>query len=111
MPTSTRCSARCCRATTTTEGRGRGVPLRDQRNEALIRSSMALLDQVHRRDAVARVVIGVELAQAQYRAVVLFDVDGLAGVVVDRDLRARPDRKSTRLNSSHYCASRMPSSA
>src|SRR3546814_16490849 len=53
-------------------------------------AGVALLDQVHRRDAVARVVIGVALAQAQYRAVVLFDVHGLAGVVVDRDLHARP---------------------
>src|SRR3546814_6807763 len=30
---------------------------------------------------------------------------------VDLELGAALDRKSTRLNSSHYCASRMPSSA
>src|SRR3546814_5720326 len=30
---------------------------------------------------------------------------------VSHVLRAMGDRKSTRLNSSHYCASRMPSSA
>src|SRR3546814_9803094 len=33
-------------------------------------------------------------------------LDGLIGAIA-----ATPDRKSTRLNSSHYCASRMPSSA
>src|SRR3546814_6588994 len=33
--------------------------------------------------------------------------DGAAPVVIE----AHGDRKSTRLNSSHYCASRMPSSA
>src|SRR3546814_10084965 len=38
----------------------------------------------------------------------------LAEARADRDATAGarlPDRKSTRLNSSHYCASRMPSSA
>src|SRR3546814_5827985 len=35
-----------------------------------------------------------------------------AGNIFDRPLRRGPsDRKSARLNSSHYCASRMPSSA
>src|SRR3546814_4954184 len=31
--------------------------------------------------------------------------------LVQEEMEFRPDRKSTRLNSSHYCASRMPSSA
>jgi S-adenosylmethionine hydrolase len=34
-----------------------------------------------------------------------------AAMAVDRALRELPDRKSTRLNSSHNPASRMPSSA
>src|SRR3546814_9330810 len=39
-------------------------------------------------------------------------VDAIVGVVQARDLVGvlLEDRKSTRLNSSHYCASRMPSS-
>src|SRR3546814_7398380 len=36
---------------------------------------------------------------------------GLAGRALAADLILTGDRKSTRLNSSHYCASRMPSSA
>src|SRR3546814_6919341 len=35
----------------------------------------------------------------------------VAGVLVVGTLSVLLDRKSTRLNSSHYCASRMPSSA
>src|SRR3546814_15729238 len=38
---------------------------------------------------------------------VLVDVNVVVAIVQ----RLHPDRKSTRLNSSHYCASRMPSSA
>src|SRR3546814_4494170 len=34
-----------------------------------------------------------------------------AGDISYRDVRARPDRKSKRLNSSHYCASRLTHSA
>ena len=36
--------------------------------------------------------------------------DGKAKIVIGKDTRRR-DRKSTRLNSSHRCTSRMPSSA
>src|SRR3546814_5569738 len=42
---------------------------------------------------------------------------GTVGIVAEGERMIRPgqhqivDRKSTRLNSSHYCASRMPSSA
>src|SRR3546814_928998 len=41
-----------------------------------------------------------------------FSLDAMPGkqMAIDADLSAG-DRKSTRLNSSHYCASRMPSSA
>src|SRR3546814_8951893 len=42
------------------------------------------------------------------------DVDAAAPQVLDkglqRQVRHQADRKSTRLNSSHYCAPRMPSS-
>src|SRR3546814_6280825 len=36
---------------------------------------------------------------------------GGGGLTIQYDLGFAKDRKSTRLNSSHYCASRMPSSA
>src|SRR3546814_4315013 len=41
------------------------------------------------------------------------DVQGFKfrSVGLAADLLSRPDRKSTRLNSSHYCPTRMPSSA
>ena len=39
------------------------------------------------------------------------DVDGVARFCLGRFWRTASDRKSTRLNSSHQCLSRMPSSA
>src|SRR3546814_5985270 len=59
--------------------------------------------------AVATIFEGVDdevLDQLQELRAVAGD-DGFAIVLFDND----SDRKSTRLNSSHYCASRMPSSA
>ena len=41
----------------------------------------------------------------------LVEDDSESGPVVEGVLTMRGDRKSTRLNSSHLCASRMPSSA
>src|SRR3546814_2257658 len=38
-------------------------------------------------------------------------IDYVAGLHEGLSLESQLDRKSTRLNSSHYCASRMPSSA
>src|SRR3546814_1998677 len=46
----------------------------------------------------------ITLAVAGFRAE---DID----IVAQQNLLQITDRKSTRLNSSHYCASRMPSSA
>src|SRR3546814_9229156 len=44
-------------------------------------------------------------------AAVAVDADGLVREPIVEQANAAPDRKSTRLNSSHYCASRMPSAA
>src|SRR3546814_5083764 len=39
-------------------------------------------------------------------------IENMQGVIAEINrLEEKADRKSTRLNSSHYCASRMPSSA
>src|SRR3546814_1668836 len=46
-----------------------------------------------------------------HRAALLLPRADLHGLFPARRRRARRDRKSTRLNSSHYCASRMPSLA
>src|SRR3546814_9224436 len=45
--------------------------------------------------------------QAQMIEIRLAEAEGKQ----DREALGKEDRKSTRLNSSHYCASRMPSSA
>src|SRR3546814_3842434 len=50
------------------------------------------------------IALGIEAAGAEDRHQLLADV------ALER-LERRADRKSTRLNSSHYCAARMPSSA
>src|SRR3546814_709201 len=42
---------------------------------------------------------------------IVHDRNRAADVFVLHQCRSAEDRKSTRLNSSHYCASRMPSSA
>src|SRR3546814_6036872 len=52
-----------------------------------------------------RVVLGYSRGRGQAAPCALFE----EGVVVE--MRPNLDRMSTRLNSSHYCASRMPSSA
>src|SRR3546814_10895091 len=55
-----------------------------------------------------RQLLLIVLLQARFHASDLrLEVDRFAGALGDPGL----DRKSTRLNSSHYCASRMPSSA
>ena len=48
------------------------------------------------------------LAEAK---VAVFGIGGVGGYVVEALARSGVDRKSTRLNSSHNVASRMPSSA
>ena len=50
---------------------------------------LALLQIGHRRDAVVRIVVGRELAQAQHRAVVLGHLLDRAGRVVGGDRLAR----------------------
>src|SRR3546814_2317855 len=42
---------------------------------------------------------------------VAFDFPRIEHLAAQRQHRLKLDRKSTRLNSSHYCATRMPSSA
>src|SRR3546814_1980279 len=60
-------------------------------------------------------VKSIRVREGERMTPLLYEVeDGLAIVTLNRpDQRnaTSPDRKSTRLNSSHQCASRMPSSA
>src|SRR3546814_13772230 len=53
---------------------------------------------------------GEEIVEAAIARVGEMELD-IAAHEPTRILEQRQDRKSTRLNSSHYCASRMPSSA
>src|SRR3546814_1311649 len=46
-----------------------------------------------------------------YAAMITAMDDGVGRVLDELEVLGVTDRKSTRLNSSHYCASRMPSSA
>src|SRR3546814_10878139 len=48
---------------------------------------------------------------AQHHLLLALGKDDALRILARRLIGERQDRKSTRLNSSHYCASRMPSSA
>ena len=67
-----------------------------------------------------RVVAGIDMKDGEMNGIPVYDsldkLDGKGDVVIDFSApaaveKALPDRKSTRLNSSHRCTSRMPSSA
>src|SRR3546814_8139976 len=79
---------------------GEAPKLDTEESETIIRRTIA-------RAGGAPVVVGVSspgFAAMQRLSRIAMDA-GAAAVMIG------PDRKSTRLNSSHYCASRMPSSA
>jgi hypothetical protein len=63
----------------------------EQPGDDLPLGGVVLLQEVHRREPVVRVVIGVELAQRERRAVVLLDQFDRARRVIDRDRLAAGD--------------------
>src|SRR3546814_247770 len=71
------------------------------RDSALLNEGQALIDKVY---------TSLEDVSIADRSLV-FNTDLIETLELDNMLPQAVDRKSTRLNSSHYCASRMPSSA
>src|SRR3546814_9169360 len=83
------------------------LPLRDA-NQKMITAD---LDDHHAFLAADRDAAG-DLQQIAARGAQTLQLSGEPGEREDqRDHQREADRKSTRLNSSHYCATRMPSSA
>ena len=91
--------------------------LMDESREADARASIAILSQRRRNSAKKHSGFWRDLAVRKRRT----EVDSLMGTVIELAERTgistpappgrSPDRKSTRLNSSHPVLSRMPSSA
>src|SRR3546814_5785158 len=76
----------------------------DFRNPAVLAKEIATLDCLS--DGRCELGLGAGWLAAEYKqAGLAFD-----GEAVPHERLHAPERKSTRLNSSHYCASRMPSS-
>src|SRR3546814_5723093 len=76
-------------------------------------ATLASVDAVARADAPTAPVLDPDFNPAAIPPL-SFDIDDLRvrdAHLGRATLRTHPDRKSTRLNSSHYCASRMTSSA
>ena len=77
-----------------------GLGLDEEQAGDDLAGGVALLQIGHRRDAVVRVVVGRELAQAQHRAVVLHHGLDRAGRVIGGDRARASIMTSSRLTAS-----------